>query len=387
MSVYDRWHKSHPGEGEAPCAEHSRGSTRLYATADHMRGDRWQVRWRDDSGNQCKRNFPKKKGTIPETCAEAFDAQRTADEARGEWIDPRIGRTPFRDYAPVWMESRLHKTATVDTYALHLRNHIVPAFGASGLAAIRPTMVQQWVKDLQSVKGLAPRTIETIYVIFASVMRGAVRDGYIRKTPCTDIRLPEIAKTHVQLLTPDQVLALSGAMPQRFALLVLLGAAAGLRQGEAFGLALDRIDMAAEMITVDQQVVIVGRRPTLASPKTSSSVRDVPMPRFLGKAVAEHADRHAVAAGDVLCRSARGVLLRRDFTTERSGNRPSPPPDFLPQLPSTICAIRSPAPHSLGACRSPKSPDGSAISRSPRQSISTATWCRKLAAVRVMRSR
>ena len=28
------------------------------------------------------------------------------------------------------MKSRLHKTATVDTYELHLRNHIAPAFGA-----------------------------------------------------------------------------------------------------------------------------------------------------------------------------------------------------------------------------------------------------------------
>lgn len=75
-------------------------------------------------------------------------------------------------------------------YSGHLVNHILPAFGQSGLPAIRPTMVQQWVKDLQVVKGLAPRTIETIYVIFASIVRGAVRDGYIRRTPCVDIRLP-----------------------------------------------------------------------------------------------------------------------------------------------------------------------------------------------------
>ena len=70
-------------------------------------------------------------------------------------------------------------------------------------------MVQQWIKDLQAVKGLAPRTIETIYVIFASIMRGAVRDGYIRKTPCVDIRLPETSATVVRLLTFGQVLALA----------------------------------------------------------------------------------------------------------------------------------------------------------------------------------
>jgi integrase len=83
-------------------------------------------------------------------------------------------------------------------------------------------------------------------------MRGAVRDGYIRKTPCDDIRLPEVGKTTVRLLAPAQVLALAHAMPARYALLVLLGAGAGLRQGEAFGLALDRIDLDEDMIAVHQ---------------------------------------------------------------------------------------------------------------------------------------
>jgi len=180
----------------------------------------------------------------------------------------RAGGVPLKNYALARMKSRLHKTGTVDTYEVHLRNHIMPVFGDHGLAAIGPTMVQQWIKDLQSVKGLAPRTIETIYVIFASIMRGAVRDGYIRETPCVDIRLPEISKTIVRLLTPVQVPALADVMPQRYALLVLLGASAGLRQGEAFGLALDRIDGTTGMITIDRQVVVVDRCPVLAPPSS-----------------------------------------------------------------------------------------------------------------------
>ena len=163
------------------------------------------------------------------------------------------------------------------------------------------------------VKGLAPTTIETIYVIFASIMRGAVRDGYIRKTPCADIRLPETSATVVRLLTPGQVLALASVMPRRYALLVVLGAGAGLRQGEAFGLALDRIDTAAGMITVDQQVIIIDRHPVLAPPKTSASFRDVPMPRFVLDAVIGHAGQLGLGDRDVLCRTPRGTLLRRDY--------------------------------------------------------------------------
>jgi len=208
------------------------------------------------------------------------------------------------------MKSRLHKTGTSDTYELHLRNHIIPVFGRSGLAAIRPTMVQQWVKDLQAIKGLAA---STIYVIFASIMRGAVRDGYIRKTPCDDIRLPEKTPTTVRLLTPIQVLDLAKAMPTRYGLLVLLGAGAGLRQGEAFGLALDRVHTGTGMITVNQQVVIVDRHPVLAEPKTSASKRDVPMPEFLQEEIARHAALLKLGEADVLCRTPRKTLLRRDY--------------------------------------------------------------------------
>ena len=30
MSVYDRWHKSHPRESDTVCKEHNTGKTRLY---------------------------------------------------------------------------------------------------------------------------------------------------------------------------------------------------------------------------------------------------------------------------------------------------------------------------------------------------------------------
>jgi hypothetical protein len=84
-------------------------------------------------------------------------------------------------------------------------------------------------------------------------------------------------------------------------------------QGEAFGLALNRVDSATAMVTVNQQVIIADRRPILATPKTSSSVRDLPMPDFVQEAIAEHAERLKLGENDVLCRTAKGTLFRRDY--------------------------------------------------------------------------
>ncbi|MEV4251145.1 tyrosine-type recombinase/integrase [Streptosporangium canum] len=305
MAVYDRWHKSHPSPGEAKCSEHKR-----VPTAKHGQGMRWQVRYRNEKGEQRKRNFEKKAD------ADRFDVTRRADEPRGEWIDPKLGQTRFQVYARTWMASRLHKPGTAMTYEGHLKNHVNPVFGLAPsspyglLLSIRPTSVQKWVKDLH-VKGLAPHTVETVYVIFSSIMRGAVRDGMIRRSPCVDIRLPEPDKTTIRLLSPAEVIALYRAMRPDYAPLVLLGGAAGLRQGEALGLAVDRIDFAEGMLTVDQQAVVIDRRPTLAPPKTRASVRDVPIPAVLADALAEYTDRHKPE--DVLFRTTRGNLVRRDY--------------------------------------------------------------------------
>ncbi|MDL4816023.1 hypothetical protein [Actinomadura opuntiae] len=72
------------------------------------------------------------------------------------------------------------------------------------------------------------------------------------------------------------------------------------------------------MIIVDQQVVVVDRRPVLAAPKTAASVRDVPMPDFVLDAVIKQADLLELEPGDVLCRTARGTLLRRDYFNKRT---------------------------------------------------------------------
>jgi len=102
-------------------------------------------------------------------------------------------------------------------------------------------------------------------------------------------------------------------MPARYAVLVLLGAGAGLRQGEAFGLALDRVNTGDGMITVNQQVIVANRHPVLAPPKTSASVRDVPMAVFVQEAITEHTERFRIGERDVVCRTPRQTLLRRDY--------------------------------------------------------------------------
>jgi integrase len=84
----------------------------------------------------------------------------------------------------------------------------------------------------------------------------------------------------VEPLPLDVVRALEDALPSRYRALVTAATGTGLRQGECFGLTVDRVDFLRRVVTVDRQLVtVVGREPFLAPPKTSASVRTVPLPQ------------------------------------------------------------------------------------------------------------
>ena len=49
------------------------------------------------------------------------------------------------------------------------------------------------------------------------------------------------------------------------------------------------------------------------APKTISSVREVPLPRFVQDAITDHVEELQLAPDQILCRTPRGNLVRRDY--------------------------------------------------------------------------
>ncbi len=147
VSVYDRWHRQ---DGDEPCAEHSRGRKKLYPSAVHGQGDRWQVRWYDDEGRQRKRNFRLKEGRNPALHADAFSAQVSHQLDRGDYIDPDSGDITLREYAEDWRRHRVHDTVTARKLEARLRLHVYPAIGSRRMRelAARPSLVKEWIKGM-----------------------------------------------------------------------------------------------------------------------------------------------------------------------------------------------------------------------------------------------
>jgi integrase len=65
-------------------------------------------------------------------------------------------------------------------------------------------------------------------------------------------------------------------MPAPYKAMVTLAVGTGMRQGEVFGLTVDRVDFLRRTVTVDRQLIkVTGREPFLAPPKTRASVREI----------------------------------------------------------------------------------------------------------------
>jgi integrase len=85
------------------------------------------------------------------------------------------------------------------------------------------------------------------------------------------------------------VLALIEALADYYRAIIVVAAGTGLRQGEVFGLAPDRVDFLRRQLVVDAQLVLPpGAPPYVAPPKTAASYRTVPLADVVLEAVAAH---------------------------------------------------------------------------------------------------
>jgi hypothetical protein len=177
---------------------------------------RWQARYRSPDGREHARNFSR------EADAKRFAASVETDRARGQWIDPKLPKTRFGDYAAEWFDSMSHvRPGTRLNIEGRLRNHINPFFEDMALGTIKPNHIRAWLSEL-SVKGLSSATINATYRCLAKILKTAELDGYIARTPCIGIDLPK--ETHheeMRFLSPEEVARLAEAITPRYRSLVL----------------------------------------------------------------------------------------------------------------------------------------------------------------------
>lgn len=265
----------------------------------------YRARYRDPEGKEHSAHFRRK-----------LDADNWLDKKRGElvegrWVDPNAGRKKFSAYAAEWQAIQVHRPTTEAQVASNLKNHVLPILGDRPIGSIRTSEIQAWAKGRGEV--LAPSTVEVIYNHLRAIFRAAVADKVIAESPCTDkVKLPRRERRKVEPMAVETVQAITEAVPSRYRALVMLAAGTGLRQGEAFGLTVDRVDFLRRTVKVDRQLILLpGAGPEFGPPKTDASYRTVPLPQVVVDELAAHLARWPAGESGLIFTNDQGEPIRR----------------------------------------------------------------------------
>lgn len=264
----------------------------------------WRARYRDIDGREHAKHFARK------VDADRWVRENATAVDQGTWIDPAGARRTVKEYGERWRMAQVHRATTAAMCETHLRRHVYPTFGDKQMGSIRRSDVQAWVSGRSTE--LAPATVRVVYSYLAAILRSAVEDRMIAASPCNRIALPKLQPKRVDPMPTGLIELQAAKMPDRYRALVPLAAGTGLRQGEALGLTVDRIDFLRRTLTVDRQLVTMpGAGPYLAPPKTQASNRVIPLPQVVVDVLAAHLAAHPAGPDGFVFTTDNGEPIRR----------------------------------------------------------------------------
>jgi integrase len=285
---------------------------------------RYKLRYRDPGGRAHSEAFPRRDD------AERRRTEIEASLVSATWLDPHRGEITLVDWARDWLATRHDLRAT--TWArleTTMERQVLPRFGSVPLLRITNAEVRGWVRDLLA-QGLSAATVRKAVFALRQCLAAAVADGRLTTNPADAVPLPTERPRSARYLSQPEVEQLVAAMPRRYQALVLIGAYAGLRWGEAAGLRRRDVDPPRSRIRVMGTAVQIRGVVTLDNePKTTRSRRTIPVARSVMARIEQHLEEFVgVWADDLVFTAPTGGPLFRAFT--QTVLRPAVLPEWLP---------------------------------------------------------
>jgi integrase len=291
-----------------------RQGRRRFGAIRRLPSGRYQVRYRTVDGLYV---------TAPTTFEAKADAGRylskiETDMLRGEWADPRLGRTTFGEWADLWLDSTVNLRANTKAgYRSILSRYLRPAFGTYPLARIDVLAVRTWLAKLEA-DGVGQATRAKAYRLLARILGSAVEARFLAVNPCGIRRAASDGAPEMRIATVDQVAAVAQRVPARYRALVLVAAFGGLRWGELAGLRRKRVDLERGTVTVAEQLLEVNGAFSVGPPKSAAGRRAVSLPAVVVEALGEHLRSYTAKSPEAFVfLSSQGTHLRRSNFNRR----------------------------------------------------------------------
>ena len=206
-------------------------------------------------------------------------------------IDSGTYREPSKLTVGQWMDMWISdhmssvKPATIQTYSMHIKNHIKPFIGAVKLQKLMPNHVQSFYNDMLRKKKLSAKTIKNLHGVLHKALKQAIVLGYIQRNPSDGMVLPRIEKVEMNTLPenalPNFLQAISG---HDYEAVYFVAIFTGMRRGKVLGLTWDCVDFEGGTLYVNKQLIKNDDGTyALASTKNDKPRRIAPAPAVMAR--------------------------------------------------------------------------------------------------------
>jgi len=280
--------------------------------ADGSNGDRWTVRWFDETGTRRSKGFDTKKQAdahMRKVERELEDGTHVAD-ANADTVG-EIGKQFLLNAEQRWKDGRIGRSR-YERLRLVVEGNLTPLLGGVRFRDLTAEKVEGAYRCMVR-DGLAPSTARDRVQDFKLVEGFARRRGHLKTQPVADAAadLRGIKRKRIRTFTADEagrLLRVAGshrpcAKVRASAMLnvfVHLGMFCGLRLGEIYGLTIANVDPDARLLRIRHSLTCFDE---LKGPKTAAGVRDVPLPAHLWTLINEWMATHHIA-------EPRGLIFR-----------------------------------------------------------------------------
>ena len=222
------------------------------------------------------------------------------------------------------------KSSTYANYQMKVEKYILPKFGGMRYEMLTVQMLNNFIQEKLD-SGLSAKYVSDIVIAFKSMSKYSAKIHGFHNI-LADVELPKVHRSEAVLLTRNQQLHLCRYLqrnPCTTSLCVLLSLYTGLRVGEVCGLMWEDIDFEKSILTVRRTVqrIRTDKHKTCIiadSPKSRTSRRVIPIPRFLMKLLRESRsnDNHYVLSNSEIVIEPR-TLQRRFKSILKKADLPS----------------------------------------------------------------
>ena len=180
------------------------------------------------------------------------------------------------------------KPSTARYYRFQLHKYLLPTFGPMCLRDLDRETLQAFVVGKKQ-QGYSSSTLHGVRTTLSKLLQQAVEWNYLEENAARGLRIGErVPKKELFFLEPGDALRLIESLPEPCRTVVLVAVLTGLRIGEIAALRWSRVDFIRRVLQVRETY---SDETGFGTPKTRSSVREVPLSEPLRMALLLHRAR------------------------------------------------------------------------------------------------